>query len=112
MAGPLPSASMNGGKLAASSQFQSASSRPWFQFSATRGVGKWGNVAGIDQSPVLGMKPSCGKMVSMSLLDHFHPPLNINYPWHSIHHAWCTNLAVDLNLHLPEQCYALPSVQF
>jgi hypothetical protein len=69
-------------------------------------------VTGIDQSPVLGMKSFCDKMITMSLLDHFHPPLNTLYPWHSIHHAWCTTLAIDLNRHLPEQCYALPSVQF
>jgi hypothetical protein len=33
----------------------------------------------------------------MPLLDHFHPPLRDRIPWTSIHSAWATHLANNLN---------------
>lgn len=43
----------------------------------------------------------------MPLQDHFHPPLH-----GAFHNAWATNLAADLNQHLPQGYYAEPNVQF
>src|SRR5215831_15547294 len=37
----------------------------------------------------------------MPLLDHFHPPLEDEYPWDSLHSGWATRLADDLNDRLP-----------
>src|SRR5262249_62315982 len=34
---------------------------------------------------------------SMPLLDHFHPPLDDEYPWDSVHSGWATRLADLLN---------------
>jgi hypothetical protein len=48
----------------------------------------------------------------MALLDHFHPPLSLESSWHSLHSAWCTYLAVDLNRRLPEHCFATPNTRF
>jgi len=48
----------------------------------------------------------------MGLNDHFHPPLSVRRPWHSVHHAWCTTLSADLNARLPEGYVAMPNVQF
>jgi hypothetical protein len=33
----------------------------------------------------------------MPLLDHFHPPLEQQFPWESIHAGWATHLAETLN---------------
>jgi len=33
----------------------------------------------------------------MPLLDHFHPPLQLQYPWDSFHASWATRLADALN---------------
>lgn len=33
----------------------------------------------------------------MPLLDHFHPPLHLRYPWDSFHSTWATRLADALN---------------
>jgi hypothetical protein len=33
----------------------------------------------------------------MPLLDHFHPPLQLRYPWDSFHSSWATRLADALN---------------
>jgi hypothetical protein len=33
----------------------------------------------------------------MPLLDHFHPPLHLQYPWDSFHASWATRLADALN---------------
>ena len=33
----------------------------------------------------------------MPLLDHFHPPLQLQYPWDSFHSSWATRLADALN---------------
>src|SRR5690349_17321078 len=33
----------------------------------------------------------------MPLLDHFHPPLQLQYPWESFHSSWTTRLADTLN---------------
>src|SRR5437763_1013513 len=33
----------------------------------------------------------------MPLLDHFHPPLEDEYPWDSLHSGWATRLADLLN---------------
>src|SRR5262249_4759399 len=34
---------------------------------------------------------------AMPLLDHFHPPLEDEYPWDSLHSGWATRLADLLN---------------
>jgi hypothetical protein len=46
------------------------------------------------------------------LLDHFHSPLRDFRHWHSMHHAWATFLADDLNNRLPAGWFAEPNVQF
>ena len=46
------------------------------------------------------------------LLDHFHPPLLKIRHWSGFHGAWATNIAVDLNRHLPEGWFAEPTVQW
>jgi hypothetical protein len=46
------------------------------------------------------------------LRDHFHSPLCDQYDWRSLHFAWATTLAFDLNRQLPEGWYAAPSVEF
>jgi len=33
----------------------------------------------------------------MPLLDHFHPPVKLRYPWESLHSGWVTRLADALN---------------
>jgi hypothetical protein len=33
----------------------------------------------------------------MPLLDHFHPPVELRYPWESFHSSWATRLADALN---------------
>src|ERR1700746_1851756 len=33
----------------------------------------------------------------MPLLDHFHPPLQLQFPWDSFHSSWATRLADALN---------------
>jgi len=48
----------------------------------------------------------------MTLLDHFHPPLSAEYPWHSLHNGWSYNLAATLNRRLPKHCFAVPNAQF
>lgn len=48
----------------------------------------------------------------MPLLDHFHPPLSPRRDWHSLHNAWATYLASELNRLLPEEYFAAPNVQF
>ena len=48
----------------------------------------------------------------MPLLDHFHPPLVNQRDWHSIHNAWATEIAADLNTRLPPEYVAEPNVQF
>jgi hypothetical protein len=42
----------------------------------------------------------------MPLLDHFHPPLSVERSWESLHSAWATALADDLNRSLPDQYFA------
>jgi hypothetical protein len=49
---------------------------------------------------------------SMTLYDHFHPPLSVRRHWHAFHNAWATYLASDLNQRLPEGYFAEPNVQF
>jgi hypothetical protein len=46
------------------------------------------------------------------LLDHFRPPLRDFRHWHSLHNAWATFLADDLNSRLPLGWFAEPNVQF
>jgi hypothetical protein len=48
----------------------------------------------------------------MALLDHFHPPLSTEFPWHSVHNGWSYNLAASLNQRLPVHCHAISNVQF
>ncbi len=50
--------------------------------------------------------------MSLSLLDHFHPPLSERRHWHSFHNAWATYLSSDLNQRLPEGWFAEANVQF
>ena len=47
----------------------------------------------------------------MPLLDHFHPPLSERRPWQTVHGAWATNIAQQLNRVLPEFYVALPLVE-
>jgi hypothetical protein len=42
----------------------------------------------------------------MPLLDHFHPPLNLERHWESFHATWCGALADALNRQLPEGYFA------
>lgn len=49
---------------------------------------------------------------SMTLRDHFHPPLSTARHWHAFHNAWATYIAAYLNEHLPEGYFAEPNVQF
>lgn len=46
------------------------------------------------------------------LRDHFHSPLKEQINWRSVHHAWATTLAFDLNHQLPDGWLAAPSVEF
>jgi hypothetical protein len=48
----------------------------------------------------------------MNLKDHFHPPLSVWRPWHSVHHSWCVAISADLNTRLPRPYVAMPNVQF
>lgn len=50
--------------------------------------------------------------MSLSLRDHFHPPLSERRHWHSFHNAWATYLSSDLNQRLPEGWFAEANVQF
>jgi uncharacterized protein DUF4058 len=54
----------------------------------------------------------------MPLLDHFHPPLQLQHPWESFHSNWATRLADGLNERwLPpeflatEHTHAVPSLE-
>jgi len=42
----------------------------------------------------------------MSLLDHFHPPLLLRYPWESFYSGWATHIADALNELLPAEFLA------
>jgi len=42
----------------------------------------------------------------MPLLDHFHPPLLLRYPWDSFHSGWATHIADALNELLPSEFLA------
>ena len=46
------------------------------------------------------------------LLDHFHPPLKLQYPWECFHSNWATRLADALNDEwLPPEFLAAPKVK-
>jgi hypothetical protein len=48
----------------------------------------------------------------MPLLDHFHKPLSVRYPWTSVHSAWANAIVQQLNQDLlPSRYYALPITQ-
>jgi hypothetical protein len=48
----------------------------------------------------------------MTLLDHFRSPLSSRRHWHSLHNAWATFLAEDLNQRLSKEYFAAPCVQY
>src|SRR5947209_2973110 len=49
----------------------------------------------------------------MPLLDHFHPPISVDWPWESFHSDWASSIARGLNRGvLPKQFLALPRVYF
>lgn len=50
--------------------------------------------------------------MTMTLQDHFRPPLSVRRHWHAFHNAWATYLASDFNALLPEGYFAEPNVQF
>jgi Protein of unknown function (DUF4058) len=48
----------------------------------------------------------------MPLLDHFAPPLDTGWFWHSFHNVWASAIAAHLNEQLPPNYRATPNVQF
>jgi Protein of unknown function (DUF4058) len=46
----------------------------------------------------------------MPLLDHFHPPLQEEVPWTTLHHAWATFIMQQLNRSLPRGFLALAHI--
>jgi hypothetical protein len=52
------------------------------------------------------------EVTSVSLQDHFRPPLSTRRHWHAFHNAWATYLSADLNRRLPAGYFAEPNVQF
>jgi hypothetical protein len=44
----------------------------------------------------------------MPLLDHFRPPLTVDYQWNSFHHSWCVLMTAHLNRLLPKGFHAAP----
>jgi hypothetical protein len=49
----------------------------------------------------------------MPLLDHFHPPISLDWPWESFHSDWASSIARGLNRGvLPRHFLALPRVYF
>jgi hypothetical protein len=49
----------------------------------------------------------------MPLLDHFHPPLELQFPWESIHAGWATRLADTLTEHwLPPDYIAAEQIHW
>jgi hypothetical protein len=50
--------------------------------------------------------------MTMTLHDHFRPPLSVRRHWHAFPNAWATYLASDFNSLLPEGYFAEPNVQF
>src|SRR5947209_7848969 len=56
--------------------------------------------------------PTPAEVCSVTLRDHFRPPLGTQRHWHSFHGAWATAIAAGLNQRLPEGYFAEPNVQF
>jgi len=48
----------------------------------------------------------------MPLYDHCRPPLSEDFPWESIHSAWASAIAEQLNTILPPRYYALENKRF
>jgi hypothetical protein len=49
----------------------------------------------------------------MPLFDHFHPPLQLRYPWESLFSGWATRLADSLNGEwLPQELLAAEHARF
>jgi hypothetical protein len=48
----------------------------------------------------------------VNLLDHFHPPLSVQRPWHGFHHAWASIISFDLNSRLPGGYFSSPNIQY
>jgi hypothetical protein len=48
------------------------------------------------------------ELLTMGLLDHFHPPLSTRRHWHAFYNDWATYIASDLNRQLPEGYFAEP----
>ncbi len=57
-------------------------------------------------------RPTPAEVSSVTLRDHFRPPLGTQRHWHSFHSAWATAIAAGLNQRLPEDYFAEPNVQF
>ena len=57
-------------------------------------------------------RPTPAEVSSVTLRDHFRPPLGTQRHWHSFHSAWATAIAAGLNQRLPEGYFAEPNVQF
>src|SRR5512135_1035196 len=57
-------------------------------------------------------RPTLAEVCSVTLRDHFRPPLGTQRHWHSFHSAWATAIAAGLNQRLPEGYFAEPNVQF
>ena len=49
---------------------------------------------------------------TMTLQDHFRPPLGVRRHWHAFHNSWATYISADLNRRLPEGYFAEANVQF
>lgn len=56
--------------------------------------------------------PPAAEVGSVTLRDHFRPPLGTQRHWHAFHSAWATAIASGLNRQLPEGYFAEPNVQF
>lgn len=48
----------------------------------------------------------------MPLHDHSKPPLSYDFPWESIHSAWASEIARDLNSKLPPRYFAIENKKF
>jgi hypothetical protein len=59
-----------------------------------------------------GPADAAAAVCSLTLRDHFRPPLGAQRHWHSFHSAWATAIAAGLNQRLPEGYFAEPNVQF
>ncbi len=51
-------------------------------------------------------------ILTVNLLDHFHPPLSVQRPWHGFHHAWASIISFDLNARLPDGYFSSPNIQY